>query len=68
MDEKKVVKPNQQIKLSFNGKSEREFVIDTLMTSIEMEYRALSLSAGALVVQEAIMNSEYEKLDGARYS
>lgn len=67
MDKKKVVKPTQQIKLSFNGMSEGEFDIDTLMTSIGMEYRALSLSAGALVVQ-AIMNAECEKLAGARYS
>lgn len=55
------------MKLSFNGMSEGEFDIDTLMTSIGMEYRALSLRAGALVVQ-AIMNAECEKLAGARYS
>lgn len=67
MNKKKVIKPTQQIKLRFNGMSEGEFDIDTLMSSLQMEYRALTVSAGALVVQ-AIMNAECEKLAGARYS
>lgn len=67
MDKKKVIKPTQQIKLSFNGMSEEgEFDIDNLMSSLRMEYRAFSVSAGALVVQ-AIMNAECEKLAGVRY-
>ena len=67
MDEKKVIKPNQQIKLRFNGMPDGEFDIDGLMASLKMEYRALTVSAGALVVQ-AIMNAECEQVAGKRYT
>ena len=39
MHKKKVAKPNEQIKLSFNGMPEGEFDIDGLMTSLRMGYR-----------------------------
>lgn len=67
MHKKKVAKPNEQIKLSFNGMPEGEFDIDGLMASLRMEYRALTVSAGALVVQ-AIMNAECEQLAGKPYA
>jgi transposase-like protein len=67
MSKKKVTKANQQIKLSFNGIPEGEFDIDHLMASLRMEYRALTVSAGALVV-EAIMQAECEQLAGKPYA
>jgi len=67
MSKQKLTKPNQQIKLSFNGMPEGEFDIDHVMESLKMEYRALTLSAGALVVQ-AIMQSECEQLAGKPYT
>ena len=67
MSKQKLTKPNQQIKLNFNGMPEGEFDIDYLMASLKMEYRALTLSAGALVV-EAIMRAESEKLAGKPYA
>ena len=67
MDKKKVAKPSDQIKLSFSGMPEGEFDIDGLMASLRMEYQALTVSAGALVVQ-AIMNAECEQLAGEPYA
>jgi len=67
MCKKKVTKPKEQIKLSFNGIPEGAFDIDGLMASLRMEYRALAVSAGALVVQ-AIMNAECEQLAGKPYA
>jgi len=67
MSKQKLVKPNQQIKLNFDGMPEGEFDIDSLMESLRIEYRALTLSAGALVV-EAIMQAECDKLAGGKYS
>lgn len=67
MSKKKLTKENQQIKLSLNGIGEGEFDIDKLMESLRMEYRALTVSAGALVVQ-AIMESEVEQIAGKRYA
>lgn len=66
MDTKKVAKGQQQIKLSFNAMPEGEFDIDRLMGALQMEYRALTVSAGVLVVQ-AIMNAECEQLTGKPY-
>ena len=67
MGKKKLTKENQQIKLSLNGLPEGEFDIDNLMESLRMEYRALTVSAGAIVV-EAIMQSEVEKIAGKPYA
>jgi len=67
MSKKKLRKENQQIKLSLNGLGEGEFDIDNLMESLRMEYRALTVSAGALVVQ-AIMESEVEQIAGKPYA
>jgi transposase-like protein len=67
MGKKKLTKENQQIKLSLNGLPEGEFDIDNLMESLRMEYRALTVSAGAIVV-EAIMQSEIEKIAGKPYA
>jgi len=67
MNKQKLTKPNQQIKLNFNGMPENEFDIDQLMESLRMEYRALTISAGALVV-EAIMQAESDQLAGKSYS
>jgi transposase-like protein len=50
-----------------NGLPEGEFDIDNLMESLRMEYRALTVSAGAIVV-EAIMQSEIEKIAGKPYA
>lgn len=67
MGKKKLTKENQQIKLSLNGIPEGEFDIDNLMESLRMEYRALTVSAGALVVQ-AIMQAEVEQIAGKSYA
>jgi len=67
MSKQKLAKPNQQIKLNFDGMPEGEFDIDHLMESLRIEYRALTLSAGAIVV-EAIMRAESEQLAGKLYS
>jgi transposase-like protein len=67
MGKKKLTKENQQIKLSLNGLPEGEFDIDNLMQSLRMEYRALTVSAGALVVQ-AIMRAEVEQIAGKPYA
>ena len=67
MGKKKLTKENQQIKMSLNGLPEGEFDIDNLMESLRMEYRALTVSAGAIVV-EAIMQSEIEKIAGKPYA
>jgi transposase-like protein len=67
MGKKKLTKENQQIKLSLNGIPEGEFDIDNLMESLRMEYRALTVSAGALVVQ-AIMQAEVEQIAGKPYA
>ena len=67
MGKKKLTKDNQQIKLSLNGLPEGEFDIDNLMESLRMEYRALTVSAGAIVV-EAIMRSEVDKIAGKPYA
>jgi len=67
MDKKKVAKGNEQIKLSFSGMPEGEFDIEGLMASLRMEYQALTVSAGALVVQ-AIMKAECEQLAGKPYA
>jgi transposase-like protein len=67
MGKKKLTKENQQIKLSLNGLPEGEFDIDNLMQSLRMEYRALTVSAGALVVQ-AIMQAEVEQIAGKPYA
>jgi transposase-like protein len=67
MNKRKVTKPNEQIKLSFNGMPEGEFDIDGLMASLRMEYQALTVSAGALIVQ-AIMKAECKQLAGKRYA
>jgi transposase-like protein len=67
MGKKKLTKENQQIKLSLNGIPEGEFDIDNLMESLRMEYRALTVSAGALVVQ-AIMRAEVEQIAGKPYA
>jgi putative transposase len=67
MGKKKLTKENQQIKLSLNGMPEGEFDIDNLMESLRMEYRALTVSAGALVVQ-AIMQAEVEHIAGKPYA
>jgi transposase-like protein len=53
--------------LSLNGIPEGEFDIDNLMESLRMEYRALTVSAGALVVQ-AIMQAEVEQIAGKPYA
>lgn len=67
MNKRKVTKPNEQIKLSFSGMPEGEFDIDGLMASLRMEYQALTVSAGALIVQ-AIMKAECEQLAGKPYA
>ncbi len=54
-------------KLNFNGMPEGELDIDHLMASLRMEYRALIVSAGAIVVQ-AIMQAECEQLAGKPYA
>ena len=67
MNKRKVTKPNEQVKLSFSGMPEGEFDIDGLMASLRMEYQALTVSAGALIVQ-AIMKAECEQLAGKPYA
>jgi putative transposase len=67
MGKKKLTKESEQIKMSLNGLPEGEFDIDTLMDCLRMEYRALTVSAGALVVQ-AIMEAEVEHIAGKPYT
>jgi transposase-like protein len=69
MNKSKVIKGKKQIKLSFN-KKEGEFAgfnIERVVEEIGLEYEALAVSAGKLVMQ-AIMESEIEELAGKRYA
>jgi len=66
MNKNKVAKQTKQIKLSFNGGEGERFKIDEVIEEVGLQYRALAVSAGALVMQ-AIMEAERDYLSGHRY-
>ena len=67
MNKKKVIKKEQQIKLTFNGIPEGEFNLDCLMEEIGLEVQALATSAGVLIMEQ-IMREEKTTLLGKPYN
>lgn len=67
MNKNKVAKQTKQIKLRLNGAEAKGFKIDEIIEEAGLEYRALAVSAGVLVMQ-AIMEAEVEHLAGKRYA
>jgi transposase-like protein len=67
MNKNKVAKQTKQIKLRFNiGEGDR-FNIEEIIEEVGLQYQALAVSAGALVMQ-AIMEAERDHLSGQRYA
>lgn len=67
MNKNKVAKQAKQIKLVFHGADASGFNLEKIIEEVGLEYRALAVSAGTLVMQ-AIMEAEVEHLAGQRYT
>ena len=67
MSKNKVAKQPKQIKLSFNGGEAGRFNVDEVIEEVGLQYQALAVSAGVLVMQ-ALMEAERDHLSGQRYA
>ena len=67
MSRKKITNQQQQVKLMFNGGTDGQFDLGTVMKSLDLELRALAVSSGIAVIH-SLMASEVEHLAGKPYS